>query len=225
MDEKQTPTPVVILGAGGYANMVYEILSLLPQVLVLGCTDKALGLSERMLGEGTSLRILGDDDVLPDLAEEHENLHAVLGLGPALMDVRSRLLRTLDLENIAPFTAIHPRAIVSPQAKLGAGTVVGAGAVVSPHGTIGRHCAVYLGASIDHDARLGNNVFVGQGARIASYVELGDNVVVEMGASVNDHVVVGPGARITGGAFVNTDVPDHAVVVGVPARVVRYVDS
>jgi serine acetyltransferase len=33
---------------------------------------------------------------------------------------------------------------------------------------------------------------------------------------------VGQGARITGGAFVNTDVPDHAVVVGVPGRIVRY---
>jgi len=225
MDEKQAPIPVVILGAGGYASVVYEILSLRPDVVVLGCTDKALGLSERSLGEETALRILGDDDALPDLAEQHENLHAILGLGPALMDVRSRLVRTLDLEGIPPITAIHPSAVVSPEAKLSDGTVVGAGAIIGPHSAIGRHCAVHLGASIDHDARLGHNVFVGQGARIASDVELGDNVVIEMGASINDRVAVGQGARVTGGAFVNTDVPDHAVVVGVPARVVRYVDT
>jgi acetyltransferase-like isoleucine patch superfamily enzyme len=47
-------------------------------------------------------------------------------------------------------------------------------------------------------------------------------VVIEMGASINSRVTIGAGARVIGGAFVNTDVPDHAVVVGVPARLVRY---
>ncbi len=217
--------PVVILGAGGYAGVVYEILTLLPEMLVIGCTDKALGLSERGLAEGISLRILGDDDVLPQLAEEHSGLKAVLGLGPDLMDVRARLIRTLDLQNIPPMTAIHPHAMVSELAKLGDGMVIGAGAIVGAGSEIGRHCVLAAGSSLAHNARLGTNVYVGQGARVSSYVELHDNVVVEMGASVNSRVVVGQGARITGGAFVNTDVPDHAVVVGVPGRIVRYLDT
>ncbi len=221
----QEKTPVVILGAGGYASVVYEILGHRPDVVVVGCTDKALGLSERGVGEGLSLHILGDDDVLPDLAGQHPGLRAVLALGSDLMSVRARLMRTLDLEGIQPITAVHPGAIISPTVKLGAGTVVGAGVVISTGTEVGRHCVLNTGASVDHDARLGTNVFVGQGARIASYVELKDNVVIEMGASVNSRVVIGEGARITGGAFVNTDVPDHAVVVGVPGRVVRYLDA
>ena len=218
-------TPVVILGAGGYAVVINEILSLRPDVLVIGCTDKALGLSERSPDARTPLRILGDDDVLPDLAEEYTGLHAVLGLGPDLMDVRARLIRTLDRARIPPLTAAHPRAVVSHMARLGAGTVVEAGAIISAGTRLGRHCVVALGASIAHDARLASNVYIGQGARVASYVEMGDNVVIEMGASINSRVVIGEGARITGGAFVNTDVPDYAVVVGVPGRVVRYLDS
>jgi len=218
-------TPVVILGAGGYAAVVQEILAQCPDVVVLGCTDKALGLSERSLDRHVSLRILGDDDILPQLAEEHPDLHAVLALGPDLMDVRARLIRTLDLQGIPPITAIHSRAIIAQTVKLGDGSVIGAGAIVNAGTEIGRHCVLNLDASIDHDARLGTNVYVGQGARVSSYVELGDNVVIEMGASINSRVVVGQGARVTGGAFVNTDVPDHAVVVGVPARVVRYLDT
>lgn len=217
-------TPVVILGAGGFAVVVHEILSARPDVLVLGCTDKALGLSERSLSEGVSLRILGDDDILPDLAEQHPGLQAVLALGPDLMDVRARLIRMLDLEHIPPLTVVHPRAIVSSLAQLGEGTVVSAGAIINAGSRVGRHCVITIGASLDHDAQLGSNVFVGQGARISSYVELHDNVVIEMGASINSRVSVGQGARVTGGAFVNTDVPDHAVVVGVPARVVRYIE-
>ncbi len=214
--------PVVILGAGGYASAVWEILTLRPEITVIGCTDKALGVSERSMGEGMSLRILGDDDILSDLAEQHPKLHAVLALGPGLMDVRIRLIRTLSLTGIPSLVAIHPRAIVSRLAKLEEGTVVGAGAILGPFTTLGRHCVAHIGASVDHDAKIGNNVFIGQGARVSSYVDIRDDAVIEMGASINSRVIIGQGGRVTGCAFVNTDVPDHAVVVGAPARVVRY---
>jgi sugar O-acyltransferase (sialic acid O-acetyltransferase NeuD family) len=222
IDMVEKKTPVVILGAGGFASVVMEILGLSEDVLVIGCTDKALGLSERSADDQPPLRILGDDDVLPQLAEEYNGLNAILGLGPELMDVRARLIRVLDLVVIPPASAIHPSAVVSRLAELEAGTVIGAGAVVGVNVKIGRHCVLNLGASIAHDARLGANVWVGQGARIASYTHLANDVVIEMGASINSRVTVGRGARITGGAFVNTDVPDHAVVVGVPGRIVRY---
>ena len=217
-------TPVVILGAGGYATVVHEILNTRPDVLLIGCTDKALGISERSVGEGVTLRILGDDDILPRLADQYPGLHAVFALGPDLMDVRTRLIRRLDLEKIPPITAIHRSAVISPVAKIGEGTVIRGGTVVSASSEIGRCCLINLGASIDHDAHLKMNVYVGQGAQISSYVQVGDNVVIEMGASINSRVTIGSGARVTGGAFVNTDVPDHAVVVGVPARVVRYLN-
>ncbi len=218
-------TPVVILGAGGYAKVVYEILSTHSDLNVIGCTDKALGLSERSTGEDIALPILGDDDVLPKLAEKYFGLQAVLALGSDLMEARRRLIHVLDLQNIRPISARHRSAVISTTAKLGAGTVVRAGSIVSAGTIIGRHCILNLGASIDHDARLGDNIFVGQGAKISSHVEIADHVVVEMGAKINSRVQVGEGARLTAGSFVNTDVPDHAVVVGVPGRVVRYVDG
>src|SRR5574341_350268 len=193
-------TPVVILGAGGYAAIIHEILSARPDVDILGCTDKALGVSERALDEGVSLRILGDDDILPELAEQHPGLHAVFALGPELMDVRARLIGALEREGIPPLTAVHPSAAVSSMAALGEGTVVREGAVVSAGVRTGPCCLVNLGASLDHDAQLATSVYIGQGAQISSH------------------------ARIIGGAFVNTDVPEKAVMIGVPARLVRYLD-
>lgn len=216
--------PVVLLGAGGFASIVHEILNSRPDVLLIGCTDKALGISERSIDEGVTLRILGDDDILPHLADQYPGLHAVFALGPDLMDVRARLIRKLDLVKMPALTAIHKSAVVSSRAKIDDGTVVRGGAVISAASQIGRCCLVNLGASIDHDAHLATNVYVGQGAQISSHVQVGDNVVIEMGASINSRVTIGTGARVTGGAFVNTDVPDHAVVVGVPARVVRYLN-
>jgi sugar O-acyltransferase (sialic acid O-acetyltransferase NeuD family) len=220
-----TPVPVVILGAGGYAQVVYELLEGIEGIQVIGHTDRAMGLSERASGEGLGSTILGDDDALPDLAEAHPGLHTVLGIGPEMMDVRARLIARLERLAIPALSVVHSSASLSSSAAIEGGTLVRAGAIVGSQVTIGPHCTLGLGASVDHHTHIGRNVFIGQGAALSSYVTLGDHVVVEMGATVNKRVAVGEGVRIAAGAFVNTDVPERAVVMGIPARVVRYQES
>ena len=52
--------------------------------------------------------------------------------------------------------------------------------------------------------------------KIGNDVWLGRNVTITNGANIGNGVVAGAGAVIT------KDVPDYAVVVGVPARIIRY---
>lgn len=58
--------------------------------------------------------------------------------------------------------------------------------------------------------------------RRADRVTLGHDVWVGHGATILAGVTVGTGAVIGAGAVVSKDVPPYAVVVGVPARVIRY---
>lgn len=51
---------------------------------------------------------------------------------------------------------------------------------------------------------------------IGNDVWLGRNVIITNGANIGNGVIAGAGAVIT------KDVPDYAVVVGVPARIIRY---
>lgn len=52
--------------------------------------------------------------------------------------------------------------------------------------------------------------------RIGNDVWLGRNVLITNGANIGNRVIAGAGAVIT------RDVPDYAVVVGVPAKIIRY---
>ena len=52
--------------------------------------------------------------------------------------------------------------------------------------------------------------------KIGNDVWLGRNVIITNGANIGNGVIAGAGAIIT------KDVPDYAVVLGVPARIVRY---
>lgn len=58
----------------------------------------------------------------------------------------------------------------------------------------------------------------------AEGIVIEDNVWIGAGAVITDGVRVGEGGVVGAGAVVTRDVPSHAVVAGVPARVVREIE-
>src|SRR5262249_30173913 len=96
--------------------------------------------------------------------------------------------------------------------------------------------------SAARSVRLGKKVLIARGVYISDHIHnYGDTgtavldqgigriepVEVGDGAWLGENVVVGPGVKIGGGAViganavVTTDVPEHSLAVGAPARVVR----
>jgi acetyltransferase-like isoleucine patch superfamily enzyme len=53
-------------------------------------------------------------------------------------------------------------------------------------------------------------------------IRIGEGVWIGTGAIILDSITVGKGAVIGAGAVVNRDVPEAAVVAGVPAKLIRY---
>jgi acetyltransferase-like isoleucine patch superfamily enzyme len=60
-----------------------------------------------------------------------------------------------------------------------------------------------------------------QGIRSAGHIVLDDDVWLGLGVAVLEGVHIGKGAVVGAGSVVTKDVPEYAVAVGVPARVIR----
>jgi acetyltransferase-like isoleucine patch superfamily enzyme len=142
-------------------------------------------------------------------------------------------------------TSVWELAQIRENARLGAGCVVGRGAYVGSGVVMGRHCKLQNYALVYEPAELGDGVFVGPAAvltndeypravdpegnlkRAADWEPVG--VRLAEGASVGARAVcvapvrVGRWAMVAAGAVVTRDVPDFALVVGVPARQVGWV--
>jgi len=81
---------------------------------------------------------------------------------------------------------------------------------------VAAYCYVIGG---DHDFADGERPVLDQERRSAG-VTIGDGAWLGAGATILDGVSVGPHAIVGAGAVVRTDIPAHAVAVGIPARVV-----
>lgn len=124
--------------------------------------------------------------------------------------------------NASYFSALHPSSVVCPTVNLGLGTVVSAQGVINADSKIGSHCIVNSGAVVEHDCILGDFVHVSPNAALAGNVVVGDGTQIGIGAVVIQGITIGKWVTIGAGAVIINDVPDFAVVVGNPGRIIKY---
>lgn len=119
--------------------------------------------------------------------------------------------------------AIDVKASVDVRVKIGAGTVVMPMAVINADTQIGKHVIVNSGAVVEHDCVLGDYVHVSPNATLTGDVVVGEGTHIGAGAVVLPGVHIGKWCVVGAGAVVLKDLPDYAVAVGNPARIIRVV--
>lgn len=105
-------------------------------------------------------------------------------------------------------TIIHPTSFISPSAKVGSGSFVGATAVVSSNASIGEGCIVNIGVSIGHDAFVGDNCIFNPGARVSGNCKIGARTLFGANAFIFQGKMVGEDCAIDALTYVDRDIED-----------------
>lgn len=162
------------------------------------------------------------------------------------MDTRINATADVDAQaTIGAGTTVWHLAQVREGAGVGADCVIGRGAYIGPGVTLGRACKIQNYALVYEPAVLEDGVFVGPAAVLTNdlypravnpdgslksahdWTPVG--VTIREGASIGARAVciapavIGRWATVAAGAVVTADVPDYALVAGVPARRLRWV--
>lgn len=205
--------PTIILGAGGHAKVLLDMLRLSDRS-VLGVTSRdAAGQGQRFC----DLPVLGGDAVLADYSPDRVEL--VNGVGFAREAAwRADVFKRGQTAGFRFVTLVHPGATVAAGVELGEGAQIMAGAVLQPGTVVGANAIINTRASVDHDCRIGPHTHVGPGAVLCGGVEIGEGSLVGAGATILPGVHVGNRCTVGAGALCREEVLDGAVVVGVPAR-------
>jgi UDP-N-acetylbacillosamine N-acetyltransferase len=211
---------LALWGAGGHALVLADIVRAQGQFELVGFIDDVH--PERRGTRFGAAKILGGREQLDSLREWGVEW-VIIAVGNCA--ARSALADLARRRGFRLATAVHPRAVVASDVRLGGGTVVAAGAVVNPGTRIGANVIVNTSASVDHECTIEDAVHIGPGARLGGRVTVRHGSWIGIGATVRDRRVIGRQSIVGAGAVVVDDVPDGVVTYGVPARVKRAVEE
>lgn len=117
--------------------------------------------------------------------------------------------------------AIHPKAIIARDVKLGGGVWIVAGAIINSSVVIGDGVIINTGATIDHNCVISSYTNISPGCHLSGRTFIGHHAFLGTGAVTIPDIRIGEGAIVGAGAVVIKDAPPHSTVVGVPARVIK----
>jgi len=132
----------------------------------------------------------------------HRIAHALWALGIPVIPQLIRLINRIVFGVVLP-----------PSARIGKNVMLsyqGLGTVIHDRAVIGDRCII------------GTCVTIGGRSGHEAVPVIEDGVMIGSGAKVLGPVRVGKCASIGANAVVLTDIPDYAVAVGVPAKIVKY---
>lgn len=212
LSEPSTARRLIIVGTGGPARVCLDIAQVNGHE-VIGFCDASQPQGARI----NAVPVLGGNEVIIADAPS-DNIGFVVAVPDQFL---KRELAELILNVGHPLTTlIHPSAVISSYATIGAGTIVLPNCVVNANTLIGRFCLLNTASTVDHDGTLHDGVQIGPGTHLAGHVTLAEDVIVGTGASVIPGVSIGRNTTVGAGAVVIDDLPPAVTAVGVPAGII-----
>ncbi|WP_339838353.1 acetyltransferase [uncultured Flavobacterium sp.] len=129
--------------------------------------------------------------------------------------------KIVNKNNFQYFSAFHSDATISAFASIEEGTIVMPQVVVNSDAKIGKHCIINSRSVVEHDCVLEDYVHISPNASLAGNVTIGEGTQIGIGSSVIQGITIGKWATIGAGAVILNDVPDYAVVVGNPGKIIK----
>jgi len=205
---------IVILGAGEQGKLALNLLKQ-EKKKVAGFLDDNKNLAGRSI-EG--VKVLGGTDNLKAVKADS----FVIGIGSSSMGARKKLFETAINAGLKPYSLVHKTAFIDKTVKQGNGLTIFPNVTVNMGAEIGNDVIIYSGSVVEHESIIGDHCYISPGVNLAGNVKVGEGTFIGIGANVIQHINIGRNVIIGAGAVVLEDVPDNAVIAGVPAKILRY---
>ncbi|GDY24148.1 sialic acid synthase [Agarivorans sp. Toyoura001] len=218
MSNPASKLPIVLIGGGGHASVLAEIL--LTQGRDILAVISPDDVSQRSVFKGITI-LEKDEDILNF---DKEKVLLVNGIGMMPQSGFKQKINECFLSLGYQFeTIIADSALVSRFSKIETGAQILPMAIIQTGAAVGRHSIVNTGAVVEHDCKIGAYNHIAPKATLCGQVETKNNVYVGAGSTVIQGLSIGCGAIVGAGANLTQSLKENSVVY--PARAVIKTNS
>ena len=117
---------------------------------------------------------------------------------------------------------IHRSVIISPNVRLGNGVYILMGSMIMPYAEIEDYVMISMNVCVAHHSKLKKGVFLSTGCNLGASIIAEEYAYCGISSTLMTGIkTIGKDSLIGAGAVVIRDVPDRAVMAGVPAKLLK----
>lgn len=118
---------------------------------------------------------------------------------------------------------------ISPKADIGnfgntisTGSNIMTGTIITNDVKIGEGALINLNCTVGHDCTIGKFVELSPGVHVSGNCQIGDFTEIGTNATILPKITIGKNVTIGAGTVVTKNIPDDAVVVGIPGKIIKF---
>ncbi len=135
---------------------------------------------------------------------------------------RTKISDALINKGLNSIEITSTQSIIDQTAKISSGCLIMPGSIIHSHAEIGEYSVINSGAIVEHEVTIGKGVHVMSGAVITGRVRIEDYCTIGANSTILPDIVVRSGSIIGAGAVVINETIPFQVLIGNPAKFLRY---
>lgn len=212
---------LIILGGRGVGMWAAAIAKDLGTFEVLGFLNDVVPIGQK-IGVYQGYNVLGTSKDVEKFIMEKDVYFFIGYFGLQNEEDTFKKICDLNIPNEKLATLIHPTAYVPKEfCSIGHGVLVAPFARICPDSTIEDNCILMSSCIIGHDSTMKRFSHLAADSIVGGNVVVGYGAHVGTNATIRENVTIGNYSLIGSGSVVLNDVPENAIVVGNPSRVLR----
>ena len=182
---------IVIIGSGGHANSVLDVIVSSGKYKFSGFIDKNI----------KNKKVIGSDKDLEKIFKKIK--YAAIGVGQIKSsNTRKNLYKKLKKIGYKLPVIISPNSYVSKSASVGEGTIVMHGVIINGNTKIGENNIINSKALLEHDVVVGDNCHISTNSTINGHTKIGDDTFIGSNATIINNIKIAKSNFVKAGSLI-----------------------
>lgn len=214
---------VVVLGGIGIGLIASSIIDLFDDMELIGFLNDNEPIGKEIGDFEKKIKVIGKSEDVHKFIADDDTYAFIAYLVMKNKKASYQKIKSLNIPEEKLINLIHPTAITPKgYCKLGKGVLFAPLSQLSPDTTVSNNCILLPNSFLGHNSFMDEFSSIATNSVVGAHVHIGKGVHIGSNATIRETVKIGDYSFVGMGSVVLNDVPDYAVVVGNPAKILRY---
>ncbi|MFV0397455.1 MAG: hypothetical protein ACK5JU_05515 [Bacteroidales bacterium] len=214
---------VVVMGGIGIGLIAASIIDQYEELEILGFLNDNEPIGKEIGDFERKIKVIGTSEDVHKFIADDDTYVFIAYIVMKNKKAAYAKIKSLNIPENKFINLIHPTAIVPKgYCKIGNGVLFAPLSQLSPDTTVSDNCILLPNSFLGHNSFMDEYASIATNSVVGAHVHVGKGVHIGSNATIRECVKIGDYSFVGMGAVVLEDVPEYSVVVGNPAKVLRY---